>query len=129
MADRINNKGNWFFVEIIERMERANANEKNPLRRCTVWGNYHLIKAQTPEEAYAKAEAIGKEGSYSFRNVDKVEMKWEYVGIGNLLPIYEDIEDGAEIMWADYGFISAKRSKRFALTKKQLLKGIKLKKK
>lgn len=129
MIDKIINKGNWFFVEIIERMEPVDANKKKPLRRCTVWGNYHLIKAQTPEEAYAKAEVIGKQGSFSFRNENKIDMKWEYVGIGSLLPIYEDLEDGAEIMWADYGFISVKRSNRFALTKKQLLKDIKLKEK
>ncbi len=56
-------------------------------------------------------------------------MKWEFVGIGDILPIYEDIEHKAEIMWTDYGFISARRSDRFAKTKKELLKGIKPKKK
>lgn len=129
MTDKIINNGNWFFVEIIERMEPVDSDQTNPLRRCTVWGNYHLIKAATPEQAYDKAVALGKEGCYTFRNSDKIDMKWEFVGIGNLLPVYEDIEDGAEIMWSDYGFISAKRSDRFVLTKKQLLKDIKLKKK
>jgi hypothetical protein len=55
-------------------------------------------------------------------------MKWKFAGIGDLLPIYEDLEDGAEIMWTDYGYISAKRTDRIVKTKRELLKGIKLKK-
>ena len=88
-----------------------------------------MINASTPDKAYEKAEKIGKSGNYKFTNSDKMKMKWEYVGIGDILPIYEDIEDKAEIMWTDYGFISARRSNRFARTRKELLKGIKLKSK
>jgi hypothetical protein len=55
-------------------------------------------------------------------------MKWKFVGIGDLLPIYEDIENGAEIMWRDYGNIQAKRIKKIVSSKKELLKNIKLKK-
>jgi hypothetical protein len=129
VTDKIRNKGNWFLVEIIERCEPVKVDSKNPRRRCTVWGNFHLIKAVTPHKAIAKAEKLGREGNYTFKNTDKVEMKWEFVGIGDILPIYEDIEDKAELMWTDYGFISAGRSQRFARTKKDLLKNIKLKRK
>jgi hypothetical protein len=127
MADKIRNKGNWFLVEIIERCEPVSADTKNPRRRCTVWGNHHLIKADTPDKAVAKAVKLGREGNFRFKNTYKVQMKWEFVGIGDILPIYEDIEDKAELMWTDYGFISAGRSQRFARTKKDLLKNIKLK--
>ena len=129
MTDRIKNKGNWFLVEIIERCEPVKVDTKNPRRRCTVWGNFHLIKAATPDKAIDKAEKLGRQGNYTFINTDKVEMKWEFVGIGDILPIYEDIEDKAELMWTDYGFISAGRSHRFVRTKKDMLKNIKLKRK
>jgi hypothetical protein len=92
MADKIINKGNWFLVEIIERCEPLDSDTSNSLRRCTVWGNMHLIKATTPDIAYDKAEKIGKSGNYAFKNFDKVDMKWEFVGIGDIIPIYEDIE-------------------------------------
>jgi hypothetical protein len=127
MVDKIINKGNWFLVQIIERCEPLNADLSKPLRRCTVWGNYHLIKATSPAMAYDKAEKLGKEGNYNFKNADKSDMKWEFIGIGDILPIYEDLEDNAEIMWTDYGLISAKRSDRFVRTKEELLKDIKLK--
>jgi hypothetical protein len=58
-----------------------------------------------------------------------MKMKSEFLGIGDLLPIYEDLEDGAEILWHDYGFISAKRSEKIVKTKKELMSGLKLKQK
>lgn len=129
MTNKIINKGDWFLVEIIERCEPVDSNKKQDLRRCIVWGNYHLIRATSPDKAFDKAEKLGKSGSSKFTNSDKLKMKWEFVGIGDIIPIYEDIEDKAEIMWTDYGFISARRSDRFAKTKTELLKRIKLKRK
>lgn len=127
MRKKISNKGDWFLVEIIEICEPANADIKNPERRATTWGNYILINAKTPSEAFDKAVKIGKAGSYSFKSHEE-KMKWKFAGIGDLLPIYEDIEDGAEILWKDYGNIQAKRVTKIVQTKKELLKDIKLKK-
>jgi len=125
-AEKISNKnGNWYIAEIIEKCEPVERNEKQELRRVTTWGNHHLIKADSPEKAFDKAEKIGKEAEYKFTNSDKIEMEWIFVGIGELLPIYDDnIEDGAEIMWKDYGFISDRRTKRFIFDKKELLNNI-----
>lgn len=113
MIEKIINNKNWYLVEIIERCETNAIDDIRPLRRCIVYGNYHMIKAESVEEAYDKAEKIGREGNFNFKNADKKDMKWEFIGIGDLLPIYEDIEDGAELMFTDYGFISAKRSAGF----------------
>ena len=124
-----NEKGNWYIVEIIEKCEPVDRNEKQDLRRVTTWGNHHLIKASSPEKAFDKAVKIGKESEYKFTNTDKVQMEWIFVGIADLIPIYEDIEDGAEIMWTDYGFISNRRIKRMPRTKLEILKNIKPKNK
>ena len=124
--EKISNKnGNWFIVEIIEKCEPVKRDENQDLRRVTTWGNHHLIKADSPEKAFDKAVKLGKEAEYKFTNTDKVEMEWIFVGIGELLPIYEDIEDGAEIMWNDYGFISNRRTMRMSYEKKELMKLIK----
>lgn len=125
-AEKISNKkGNWYIVEIIEKCEPVERNEKQELRRVTTWGNHHLIKADSPEKAFDKAVKLGKEAEYKFTNSDKIEMEWIFVGIGELLPIYEDIEDGAELMWNDYGFISNRRTMRMPYKKKELMKLIK----
>jgi hypothetical protein len=125
MTEKIKNNKNWYLVEIIERCEPNDVDDQRPLRRCIVYGNYHLIKADTVEEAYDKAEKIGKEGNYNYKNADKMDMKWEFVGIGDLLPIFEDIEYGAELMFTDYGFISAKRSDSFVKSKTDWIKKLK----
>jgi len=128
--DKISNeKGNWYIAEIIEKCEPVDRNEKQDLRRVTTWGNHYLIKANSPEMAFEKAVQIGKEGEYTFTNTDKIEMEWIFVGIADLIPIYDDIEDGAEIMWTDYGFISDRRTKRIPQTKEEILKNIKPKNK
>ena len=121
-----NKNGNWYIVEIIEKCEPVDRNENKELRRVTAWGNHHLIKASSPKKAFEKAVKIGKKAEYKFTNTDKIEMEWIFVGIGELLPIYdENIEDGTELMWKDYGFISDKRTKRLAVDKKEILKDFK----
>ena len=47
--------------------------------------------------------------------------EWRFVGISQLLPIYEEIEDGAEIMWEDHGRLPTKRIKHLVKSKKQLV--------
>jgi len=123
MKEKITNNNKWYLVEIIERCVPDNEDTR-PLRRSIVYGNFHLIKADSIEQAYDKADKIGKEGSYIFKNASKKDMKWEYIGIGDLLPIYEDIEDGAELMFTDYGFISVKRSENLVKPKAELINNL-----
>ena len=126
LVEKISNQNkNWFIVEILEKCEPVIRNEKNDLRRVTTWGNHHLIKADSPEQAFDKAVILGKEKNYKFTNSDKIEMESIFVGIGELIPIYEDIEDGAELMWTDYGFISNRRTMKMAYKKQELLETIK----
>jgi hypothetical protein len=60
MTNKIINSGDWFLVEIIEKYEPIDADKTQELRRVTTWGNYHLINAETPSQAYDKAVKIGK---------------------------------------------------------------------
>ena len=125
-----NANGNWYIAEIIEKCEPVLRNEENELRRVTTYGNHHLIKAKNPKVAYEKAIKIGKESNFKFINENKVEMEWIFVGIGDLIPIYEDnIEDGSEIMWTDYGNISHKRTMKFARSEREILENLKRKNK
>ncbi|MFK7775384.1 MAG: DUF4288 domain-containing protein [Saprospiraceae bacterium] len=122
-----NEKRNWYIAEIIEKCEPVHRNENQDLRRVITWGNHHLIKANSPVRAFDKAVKIGKEAEYKFINSDKLEMEWIFVGIGGLVPIYEDIEDGAELMWDDYGYISNRRTMRMKYEKAELMKMLKSK--
>jgi hypothetical protein len=46
--------------------------------------------------------------------------EWRFVGLSMLLPVYEDIEDGAEVLWTDRGPLSVKRIKKLVKSKRQL---------
>jgi len=129
-TDKISNeKGNWYVAEIIVKREPVNHKKENDLRRVVTWGNFHLIKAESPKLAYEKAVKIGKDGEIKFTNSDNVEMEYTFVGIADLIPIYDDnIEDGCEIMWTDYGSISNRKSEKFARSEKEILENIKPKK-
>ena len=125
-----NEKGNWFVAEIIEKREPVERKKENALRRVVTWGNFHLIKAESPKLAYEKAVKIGKDAEIKFINSDNIEMEYTFVGIADLIPIYDDnIEDGCEIMWTDYGSISNRKAEKFARDEKEILENIKLKNK
>lgn len=125
-SEKISNENrNWYIVEIIEKCEPVSRNEEKDLRRVATWGNHHLIKADSPQKAFDKAVKLGKEKNYKFINSEKIEMESMFVGIGELLPIYEDIEDGAELMWNNYGLISNRRTMKMPYTKKELMELIK----
>ena len=127
MKEIIINKNNWFIAEIIEMYEPLNSDTSKELRRITTYGNYHLIKAETPSQAFDKAVKIGKQSNYEFINSNNIKMKSEFVGIGDLVPITENIEDGAEILWNDYGQITARRTLKMNRSKKELLDNLKKK--
>jgi len=124
-----NEKRNWYIAEIIEKREPVNHNKEKDLRRVVTWGNFHLIKAENPKLAFQKAVKLGKEAEIKFINSDNIEMEYTFVGIADLIPIYDDnIEDECEIMWTDYGSISNRKTEKFARSEEEILENIKLKK-
>jgi len=116
MNEIIQNKNNWYIAEILEECVSKKPDETNNV----VWGNYHLIQAKSISEAYEKAVKIGKEGEFEFTNENNKEMRWVFLGIGELLPIYEDIEDGAEIMWTNYGALSKREIHKILSSKEAI---------
>ncbi|MDQ3111882.1 MAG: DUF4288 domain-containing protein [Bacteroidota bacterium] len=128
MAQKIINKGNWFLVEIIEKPEPESSDKSKGLRRVTTYGNFHLINGSTPAKAYSKALKIGKESNYTFLNSHKTKMESKFLGIGDIVPVYDHIEDGAEIFWDDYGFISNNRAEKLVRTKEELINRLKQRK-
>jgi hypothetical protein len=46
--------------------------------------------------------------------------EWRFVGISMLLPIYEELEDGSEILWEKDEVMSVARIKTLVKSKRQL---------
>lgn len=57
-----------------------------------------LIRARSPETAYAKAKKVGKENEITFANSAGEKVRWRFAGIGELVDLLdEDIESGIEV--------------------------------
>ncbi len=46
--------------------------------------------------------------------------EWRFAGISMLLPVYEDLEDGAEILWTNLGSLPMKSLKGMVKPKGKL---------
>lgn len=86
----------WFIAELLIEMRI----EKEPQNIVHV--NSHLIHAKTIAAAKAKAKAIGKKSSNSYKNTDGRKVKVIFRGIRDLFELPEGVEDGAEVLWEEY---------------------------
>jgi uncharacterized protein DUF4288 len=110
-----NHTGWWIFKEVTQWV--SNRQKKLSLTsRCLVWENTRLICARNREQAYQKALKLGRLGHPSKTKGGE----WRFVGISMLLPVYEEIEDGAEILWTEYGALPIRTIKKLAKKKRQL---------
>jgi hypothetical protein len=93
----------WYVGSYLLRfIELDDANRNDPEARFMSWENTVLVKASSIEAAYTKIEKIGKLNSKPYKGGPQgIPVQWEYLGVTEVLPIYEDIEDGAEIAWAE----------------------------
>lgn len=110
-----NHSGWWIFREV-EQWVSKRQKTLSPNSRCPVWENTRLIRAKNRQEAYGKALKLGSAGHPSKTN----EGEWRFAGISMLLPVYEDVEDGAEILWVDRGLLTVSTIKKLTKTKRQL---------
>lgn len=93
----------WYLASLIERFEIDGEDPQNSRRRCLANETWHLIRANSPQEAYSKGVRIG---TLSRNNVYKDARgrsgHYVFVGLRELMPVFEDIQDGAEILWLEY---------------------------
>lgn len=91
--------GWWVFIEVQQWVsDQQKKTGLKPASRCKVWKNTRLIRASDREAAYAKAMKLGAESLPS----RTIHGEWRFAGITELLPVYEELADGAEILWGSY---------------------------
>jgi hypothetical protein len=112
----------WWLASYIVRFEYHDEDKSNLNRRCLAWKNTIILKAKNREEAFRKANKSGKLSNsqqfWSENNGRKGQVVFE--GITNLLPIYEELDDGAEILWTEYKGRSVKKVKSWVKAKTDL---------
>jgi hypothetical protein len=83
----------WFIAILVEELRVLETGGN------VIWKNFHLIRAHDPETAYQKALEIGTRLRDEYKNSDNQTVKTFFRGIAQLLPVYEELEDGAEILF------------------------------
>ena len=120
MKQRIKNRRDWWLVSVCEQNEVVGTDKRNPRRRPATWVNTLLIKAPSLGAAYDKALRVSRVGNNRYRAVSGKTAYWKVVGVWDLVPIYEDIEDGAELIWQDCSGMSVAQAQRHLVTKAKL---------
>ncbi len=111
----------WWIASYILRFQFSEENSENPNRRCLAWENTVLVKAKNREGAYRKALRIGRDNEgLEESSVRGRKGTWRFDGLTSLLPIYEELEDGCEILWREHDGRSVKTIRNLVKSKSQL---------
>ncbi|MDB5803986.1 MAG: hypothetical protein JWN73_1308 [Betaproteobacteria bacterium] len=94
----------WYVVSYLLRfVELADKDNENPEKRFLAWENTVLVKARNLDEAYTKGAKIARAETKQYRGGPSgVPVRWIFEGVTTILPIYEKLADGAEIMWGEH---------------------------
>ena len=94
----------WYVARYLLRfVELQDPNNEDLEKRFLVWENTVLVRANNLDEAYEKTRGIAEEHTEPYKGgAEGVPVRWVYEGVSELLPIYEEIADGAEIMFSEY---------------------------
>jgi hypothetical protein len=112
----------WWIAAYVTRFEYYDEDKKNLNRRCLAWENTIILKAKDRNEAYRKAVRLGKlaNGQEMWEADSGRKGAWRFEGLTSLLPIYEELEDGAEVMWRKYANRTVKKIRALAKPKEKL---------
>ena len=94
----------WYVASYLLRfVELADVRRDDPEARFLSWENTVIVQANDLDDAYDKVVQIGVENTLPYKGgPDGIDVQWVFEGVTRLLPIYEQLEDGAEIMWAEH---------------------------
>jgi catechol 2,3-dioxygenase-like lactoylglutathione lyase family enzyme len=85
----------WYLADVVMRFTVEGE------ARPTVHVNLHLIRAELPDEAYAKALELGRDGEDEYVNPDGRRVRSTFVGLLGLNVVHEPLEDGAELAFTE----------------------------
>lgn len=92
------------------------------MSRCLAWKNTIILTAPDREAAYAKAVSLGEQACSEFWDSSNEKRKghWVFEGLTSLLPICDELTDGAEILWVEYQNKSVGKIRSYVKEKAQL---------
>lgn len=104
----------WYVAELVEEItvegESANVVHKNLV----------LIRADSADEAYEKAQARGREAEDSYANPAGQQVCVRFRGITELNVVHDELEDGAELLYEEHVGVDSAEIQKWIPTKHQL---------
>lgn len=93
----------WYVGSYIVRFVELNDDRNNDLEnKFLAWENTIIVQAENLDAAYDKVVAVGMMDTEPYNGgIDAVPVQWIFEGVSQLLPIYEDLQDGSEIMYRE----------------------------
>jgi hypothetical protein len=112
----------WWVASYLVRFEYEDEDKDNLNRRCLAWENTIIIKAKNRDQAYQKAVKVGQlsDDQEGYSAADGRKGRWKYEGLTSLIAIYDELEDGAEIIWREYSNRSVGKVKSWVKSKEEL---------
>lgn len=104
----------WFIGELVEEFQAADQPSN------LVYINTTLIQAESPEVAYSKALALGRSTNRVFTNSDGIEVRVTFRGLRGLYPVYDKLEDGAELLYEKRDGVSETAIAKMVKSKEEL---------
>jgi len=91
MKKSATNHTGWWIAGLLEKHSHPD--------RAPYWNNYRLIRADDWRTAFRRATEMGE--SNARVGVEAFGGRQEFIGVSDLVPIYDEIEDGAELLWQE----------------------------
>ena len=96
----------WWIASYLQRFEWKGSPPKSARSRCLAWENTIVFRAGNRDLAYGKAVVLAKRsaaGQWERMGDPPGRLgRWVFEGFTSLLPIYEPLEDGAEVLWTEF---------------------------
>jgi hypothetical protein len=83
----------WYLAEIV----MAVTVEGDP--RKVIHTNFVLVRADSPDEAFERAVALGEDSALIYDNPSKKRVEMTFSGLRELHVIHEPLEHGAELLY------------------------------
>jgi catechol 2,3-dioxygenase-like lactoylglutathione lyase family enzyme len=105
---------NWYLCELVVQLDV----EDDP--RGVVHINTCLVEAASADEAYDKAMELGRDEEHEYANPKGRRVRTRFVGLRELVEVFEPLEDGAELTFQERVGISDLETRRLVARREEL---------
>jgi hypothetical protein len=104
----------WYLATIVMEIT-VDGDARNVVHR-----NLTLVRADSPDEAFDKALALGKDAETEYTNRGDQLVRHRFRGLGELLVVYDEFEHGSELLFDQDINVSPEQIRSWIKSKDQL---------